>query len=298
MECAQDQRTFVSTCSALPSLINVDKYVDLPLVDPKPETVDKPAPSEMDALHSSLFPRKGKTIADPYHEEPGSDEDEEDELAINELVVAAARKGVRRKQKRASKPAKHKLGWCRRVRQRKASPAVTSKGAKLVSVTVTPSSAKASKGVEPVSSAASSSSASKDVEVESVAPSTVVTAVRAVKGARFHSRFGPFQINTLWSKGVQKGCSLICGRHVDADNADACSADCSFGAGGLTQDEVILRLKRWALKGYLADGGLIPRYNHMRVLGPARKCSEPLTPEERDAVPLSLCHLLIADKAL
>ena len=61
---------------------------------------------------------------------------------------------------------------------------------------------------------------------------------------------------------------------------------------------MILRLKRWALKGYSADGGAMPRFTHMRVLGPARKCSEPLTFEERDAVPLSLHRLLVADKAL
>jgi len=120
--------------------------------------------------------------------------------------------------------------------------------------------------------------------------------VRGRRGSRLVGTFGPFQINELASYDkasgafTRTGFSIICGRHTDRDgDPNACSSDCKFGVAALDEAEVLRRLKRWALKGYTIDEQQPgSRSKHMRGEGPARRCVDPLTVEERVAIPAAV----------
>ena len=124
-----------------------------------------------------------------------------------------------------------------------------------------------------------------------------VDPARGRRGSRLFCQFGPFKINELMKRNadslyVLSGLSIICARHQDMlDDRNECASDCNFGvANPLAQDDVVRRLKRWALKGYTVptEGIAVPRTRHMKAMGPARHCSSMLTADERLAIPLGL----------
>ena len=118
---------------------------------------------------------------------------------------------------------------------------------------------------------------------------------RVKRGDRVYCKFGPFLINELARRDpasgdvVRSGFSLICGRHTDiVGDKNLCSSDFNFGASMLEEQEVLRRLKRWALKGFGVDSEACPRASHMKRLGPARKQATMLTAADWDSVPRGL----------
>ena len=115
------------------------------------------------------------------------------------------------------------------------------------------------------------------------------------RGNRLICQWGPFKINELakvdraTGEVTRIGLSIICGRHSDTDgDANACSSDCNFGSAGLAEADVMLRLKRWAVRGFGADDEVCPRLHHMKILGPARKHTKPCSEDELAKIPAGL----------
>ena len=120
--------------------------------------------------------------------------------------------------------------------------------------------------------------------VASAAESSAIGGERPVaarRGQRLHSHFGPFVINQLWPNEEFKGFSILCKRHKNVGDTkdNCCHADLSMETKKeqLTEEETLLRLKRWCALGYNVPQGAGARHAHMKQDIKARKCNTPLS---------------------
>ena len=97
--------------------------------------------------------------------------------------------------------------------------------------------------------------------------------VRLGRGEALWGQFGPHPIIKL-----RDGFSVWCSRHSNVTDSYRCKADIS--GSSLSDEEKLLRLKRWCIKGYQVDPEeLQGRESHMQY-GPCRRCTDLLTLEE------------------
>ena len=86
----------------------------------------------------------------------------------------------------------------------------------------------------------------------------------AAAGERILEHFGPFPISLVKAFGGVSGYGVVCGRH-----GSQCRKQLHMGKGGrrLSDEEVVLRLKRWVLAGFGIAGGEENRQTHLKVGG-------------------------------
>ena len=108
-------------------------------------------------------------------------------------------------------------------------------------------------------------SSSSDPEMSELPPEVAVP--RAAPGENSEP-FGPFIVSKVFRRGVQVGWGATCGKHRDPDFPDrVCKLNRVYG--GLTDDQLVLGLKRWLVLGHainnLDDGPPGPKTRHMAV---------------------------------
>ena len=116
------------------------------------------------------------------------------------------------------------------------------------------------------------------------APPAAPVGGRARAGDRLHEWFGPFKMVDNISHGEWVGISCECPFH----GGGTCSADMTWGTrDALLPEEVVVRLKRWALRGYsISDDGPHGCHEHMKGKGNrARQQTRPLTAALLSRVP-------------
>jgi hypothetical protein len=106
--------------------------------------------------------------------------------------------------------------------------------------------------------------------------------IRAKPG-QFSFSWGPFSIAQIRLQGVKIGWGITCGKHVDvgSDSTTSCKTSLTFGKDALSDDDCILRLKRWCLTEPPPRADGLMRKSHINDIK-ARSLSEGASEKELD----------------